>query len=101
MVLPAKVPVAVDSPRSFQRVLITGISGSGGSYLAEYIAKYQPQVEVHGLSRWHSTASSENLRGHWRAQRGEKWRPAVPAESRPSPNHSPSDQLREGSLCGR
>ena len=62
MVLPAKVPVAVDSPRSFQRVLITGISGSGGSYLAEYIAKYQPQVEVHGLSRWHSTASSENLR---------------------------------------
>jgi GDP-mannose 4,6-dehydratase len=62
MVLPAKVPVAVDSPRSFQRVLITGISGSGGSYLAEYIAKYQPHVEVHGLSRWHSTASSENLR---------------------------------------
>lgn len=62
MVLPAKVPVAVDSPRSFQRVLITGISGSGGSYLAEYIAKYQPNVEVHGLSRWHSTASSENLR---------------------------------------
>jgi len=62
MVLPAKVPVAVDSRRSFQRVLITGISGSGGSYLAEYIAKYQPHVEVHGLSRWHSTASSENLR---------------------------------------
>ena len=62
MVLPAKVLVAVDSPRSFQRVLITGISGSGGSYLAEYIAKYQPNVEVHGLSRWHSTASSENLR---------------------------------------
>ena len=62
MVLPAKVPVAVDSPRTFQRVLITGISGSGGSYLAEYIAKYQPNVEVHGLSRWHSTASSENLR---------------------------------------
>lgn len=62
MVLPAKVPVDVDSPRTFQRVLITGISGSGGSYLAEYIAKYQPNVEVHGLSRWHSTASSENLR---------------------------------------
>ena len=62
MVLLAKVPVAMDRPRSFQRVLITGISGSGGSYLAEYIAKYQPHVEVHGLSRWHSTASSENLR---------------------------------------
>ena len=45
----------------FKRALITGISGSGGSYLAEYICENQPQVELHGLSRWHSTTSSDNL----------------------------------------
>jgi GDP-mannose 4,6-dehydratase len=42
--------------------LITGISGSGGSYLAEYIVQHHPEVEVHGLSRWHSTTTSDNLR---------------------------------------
>ena len=44
------------------RALITGITGSGGSYLAEYIVDRQPQVEVHGISRWHSTATADNLR---------------------------------------
>ena len=43
-----------------KKVLITGISGSGGSYLAEYILENHP-VEVHGISRWHSTASGKNL----------------------------------------
>ena len=33
-----------------KRILITGISGSGGSYLAEYLVKNQPQVEVHGMA---------------------------------------------------
>ena len=47
--------------RSFKRVLITGITGSGGSYLADYIVEHQPQVEVHGIARWHSTTSSKNL----------------------------------------
>ncbi len=42
------------------RVLITGISGSGGSYLAEYIVKNHPHVKLHGISRWHST-SVDNL----------------------------------------
>jgi GDP-mannose 4,6-dehydratase len=51
----------VASARTFRRALITGISGSGGSYLAEYIVNHQPQVEVHGLSRWHSTTTSDNL----------------------------------------
>ncbi|UBF26005.1 GDP-mannose 4,6-dehydratase [Kovacikia minuta CCNUW1] len=46
----------------FKRVLITGISGSGGSYLAEYIVNHQPGVEVHGLARWHSTTTTDNLR---------------------------------------
>ncbi len=42
-------------------VLITGVTGSGGSYLAEYIAEHQPQVQLHGLCRWHSTSSQENV----------------------------------------
>lgn len=42
-------------PPKIKKVLITGISGSGGSYLAEYIVKNHPKVEVHGISRWHST----------------------------------------------
>lgn len=42
-------------------VLITGISGSGGSYLAEYIVKEHPEVNVHGFARWHSTTSQKNL----------------------------------------
>lgn len=45
-----------------KRVLITGISGSGGSYLAEWILKHHPEVEVHGISRWHSTSSQSNLK---------------------------------------
>ena len=46
--------------RTFNRVMITGIGGSGGSYLAEYILGHHPQVEVHGISRWHST-TQDNL----------------------------------------
>ena len=42
-------------------VLITGISGSGGSYLADYIVENQPGVSVHGISRWHSTSTHKNL----------------------------------------
>jgi GDP-4-dehydro-6-deoxy-D-mannose reductase len=51
----------VDKPRTFQRALITGMTGSGGSYLAEHIVRHHPKVEVHGLSRWHSTTTSDNL----------------------------------------
>jgi len=46
--------------RSFRQVLITGIAGSGGSYLAEYIVNNHPQVQVHGIARWHST-TTDNL----------------------------------------
>lgn len=45
-----------------RRILITGIAGSGGSYLAEYVLQHHPQVEVHGFARWHST-TQDNLRG--------------------------------------
>lgn len=44
-----------------EKVLITGISGSGGSYLAEYLVKEHPEVEVHGIARWHSTTSLRNI----------------------------------------
>jgi GDP-4-dehydro-6-deoxy-D-mannose reductase len=44
-----------------KKILITGISGSGGSYLAEYINNCHPEVEIHGASRWHSTSSNSNL----------------------------------------
>lgn len=37
--------------RSFKRALITGISGSGGSYLAEYIIKNHPKTNVFGIYR--------------------------------------------------
>lgn len=45
----------------FKSVLITGIGGSGGSYLADYIADNHPGVALHGISRWHSTSSRSNL----------------------------------------
>ncbi|MBI3724138.1 GDP-mannose 4,6-dehydratase [bacterium] len=50
----------MSAPRSFRRVLITGVAGSGGSYLAEYVAENHPEVELHGISRWH-TATRDNL----------------------------------------
>lgn len=37
--------------RIFKRALITGICGSGGSYLAEYIIKNHKNIKVYGLYR--------------------------------------------------
>jgi len=48
-------------PRKFKNALITGITGSGGSYLAEYIVEQHPEVKVHGIARWHSTTGNQNL----------------------------------------
>ncbi len=42
---------------NFKKVLITGINGSGGSYLAEYIGKNIKRCQIHGISRWHSKTS--------------------------------------------
>ncbi|MDO9543277.1 MAG: GDP-mannose 4,6-dehydratase [Kiritimatiellia bacterium] len=47
--------------RQFKVALITGVSGSGGSYLAEHIVDHHPGVNIHGISRWHSTAATNNL----------------------------------------
>ena len=46
--------------RTIRTVLITGIGGSGGSYLAEHMVENCPGVSVHGISRWHS-ATQDNL----------------------------------------
>ncbi|MEC7788688.1 MAG: GDP-mannose 4,6-dehydratase [Chloroflexota bacterium] len=46
---------------STERILITGVTGSGGSYLAEYIVQHHPDVAVHGIGRWHSTSTEDNL----------------------------------------
>jgi len=51
----------MNETRNISRILITGIAGSGGSYLAEYIINNYPTVEIHGISRWHSTTSMDNL----------------------------------------
>ena len=45
----------------FRTALITGITGSGGSYLADYLVDNHPDVAVHGIARWHSTAVPRNL----------------------------------------
>lgn len=42
-------------------ILITGITGSGGSYLAEYIVNNHPEVNVWGLHRWHSAGTLVNI----------------------------------------
>lgn len=48
--------------KTINKVMITGITGSGGSYLAEYIVNNHPEVEVHGTSRWHSTSENTNIK---------------------------------------
>lgn len=42
-------------------VLITGITGSGGSYLAEYILHNHHECNVFGLHRWHSAGTMSNI----------------------------------------
>lgn len=42
-------------------ILITGITGSGGSYLAEYILENHPECKVYGIHRWHSTGTLINI----------------------------------------
>ncbi len=45
--------------------LITGINGSGASYLAEYLTTL-PELDVHGIARWHTDRSSNlcNIQKH-------------------------------------
>ncbi len=48
---------------TIRRVLITGITGSGGSYLADHILEEHPKVELHGITRWHTSSSHRDLFG--------------------------------------
>ncbi len=43
------------------RVLITGVAGFAGTWLAEHLVEHHPEAEVWGLDRW--DASREELRG--------------------------------------
>lgn len=43
------------------KILITGIAGSGASYLSDWILKNKSNVEIHGISRWHSTTNKNNI----------------------------------------
>ncbi len=49
--------------RTIKTALITGITGSGGSYMAEHILEHHPDVAVHGTTRWHSTSAGGNIEG--------------------------------------
>lgn len=42
-------------------ILVTGITGSGASYLAEHLCEVYPTAKIHGISRWHSTSNAKNL----------------------------------------
>lgn len=44
-------------------ILIAGGAGAAGSYLAEYLVNEHPEVQVHIISRWHSTTTQHNLLG--------------------------------------
>lgn len=43
------------------KILVAGGAGAAGSYLCEYLVNEHPEVEVHTLSRWHSTTTQHNL----------------------------------------
>lgn len=51
-----------DKNGRFTKCLISGISGSCGSYLSEYLLENHPEVEIHGILRWHSTSHMRSLR---------------------------------------
>ena len=45
-----------------ERALITGIYGSGSSYVAEHILENYPEVQVWGIARWHSNGVLRNIK---------------------------------------
>jgi GDPmannose 4,6-dehydratase/GDP-4-dehydro-6-deoxy-D-mannose reductase len=47
--------------RKFKKVLITGISGSGGSYLAEHILSKKIKTKVYGFMRANNKFNTKNL----------------------------------------
>ena len=51
----------MNKEKKIKKILITGINGSGGSYLGEYIIKNKKSIKVYGISRWHSTTANNNI----------------------------------------
>lgn len=43
-------------PVSHGRVLVTGVAGSCGAYLVDYLADQYPDLELHGIVRWRNAA---------------------------------------------
>lgn len=43
-------------------ILISGVMGSGASYLCEYIINNHPEVNIYGISRWGSTKTDSNIK---------------------------------------
>lgn len=54
--------MSIDRTKIFEKVLVTGIAGSGGSYLAERILLKYPQSKLFGLYRSHTSSNSDNLK---------------------------------------
>ncbi len=48
--------------RNFKKVLITGINGSGGSYLSEYIIKNQSKVKIFGSIRTNNLNNIKHIK---------------------------------------
>ncbi len=48
--------------RKFKRILITGIVGSGGSYLAEHLLKKKSKFKVFGIYRKKSFKNIKNIK---------------------------------------
>lgn len=49
--------------RKFKKILITGITGSGGSYLAEHIlSKNLRNTKIYGLARGGNKFNTKNLK---------------------------------------
>lgn len=43
-------------------VLVTGATGSGGSYLCEYLIENHPECKIFALHRWHSVGTLINIK---------------------------------------
>ncbi len=52
----------MEEKREIKKVLIAGIAGAGGSYLAEYLVENHPEIEVQGITRWQGTSHERNLK---------------------------------------
>tara|TARA_B100001964_G_scaffold95666_1_gene107227 strand:- start:3221 stop:4246 length:1026 start_codon:yes stop_codon:yes gene_type:complete len=57
-----KPEIAIDMKKNIRKILITGITGSGGSYLADYIFNNKKDVSLEGTSRSINPHGHKNLK---------------------------------------